>query len=511
MLTWTGAADLAVGIVWLGAAVVTRRHSRPVTVFATAVWLTWFVAEVLPAALFWHRAPLVLLLVATPAWLPRRPMERAVVLLFCGAAVVPAAGAWPGAVAAAWLALAALVATARRGSAGRTRRVRSTAAGCLLALAAHQALVALLQTMPARYSGLVVVLVYDVVVSAIAVAVTAAVAHTPVATAADLVIDLDRHTSPSLAQSLGRVLGDPGLQVAFLRPGDSRHTDAEGRAVTPPDSSSDKATTLIDKDGESLAVIVHDRAVLDDDELGAAVSLAARLSARNAALHADARVMITELEASRRRLVTTAEAERARLRGRVESGPSRRLADVIDRLDRLHRLRLGEHPTGHELGRSPDVGGRPHLARAREHLRLVLAELDALAAGLQPIGLRDGLQPALTALCAGGSVAVQLSVVGARFPADVEAGAYFVVAEALANVAKHSGARQARVSVRDAGGAVEVEVVDEGAGGAEPGAGSGLVGMTDRVRALGGSLVIESSAGRGTCLLARIPTGEPPR
>jgi hypothetical protein len=167
-------------------------------VLAFAVSVTWFVADVLPAALFWHRAPLVLLLVAGPAWWPRRTVERVAVLLCCGAVLVPAAGAWPGAVALAWLALAALVATARRGSAGRTRRVRTTAVVCLLALAAHQFVVALLQTMPSRYSGLVVVLLYDVIVSAIAVAATVAAAHTPVTTAADLVIDLDPGRMPTL-------------------------------------------------------------------------------------------------------------------------------------------------------------------------------------------------------------------------------------------------------------------------------------------------------------------------
>ncbi|MCW2993618.1 MAG: domain S-box protein, partial [Conexibacter sp.] len=136
-----------------------------------------------------------------------------------------------------------------------------------------------------------------------------------------------------------------------------------------------------------------------------------------------------------------------------------------------------------------------------------IAELRELAAGLHPSVLTHrGLRGALESLTARAPLPVALDVVDARFGPTIEATAYFVVAEALTNVAKHAGASEARVSVALADGQVVVEVVDDGRGGADADAsGSGLAGLADRVAALDGTLAVDSPPGGGTRLRVSLP------
>jgi signal transduction histidine kinase len=134
-------------------------------------------------------------------------------------------------------------------------------------------------------------------------------------------------------------------------------------------------------------------------------------------------------------------------------------------------------------------------------------ELRELARGLHPPVLADrGLVPALEALASRASVPVTVEAdEGERAPEAVEAAAYFVVSEALTNVARHAGAGHAVVRVARHDGVLSVEVEDDGAGGAELAAGSGLRGLADRVGALEGSLQVESKRGRGTTVRASLP------
>jgi signal transduction histidine kinase len=135
-----------------------------------------------------------------------------------------------------------------------------------------------------------------------------------------------------------------------------------------------------------------------------------------------------------------------------------------------------------------------------------LQELRELASGLHPSVLTErGLAPALEALVMRAPIPVELAALPAqRLPEPVEAAAYYVVAEALANVHKHAGAGRVVVRATVADGALAVEVVDDGVGGADE-QGSGLRGLADRVEALGGKLVLDSADGAGTRLRARIP------
>jgi PAS domain S-box-containing protein len=205
----------------------------------------------------------------------------------------------------------------------------------------------------------------------------------------------------------------------------------------------------------------------------------------------DRKLAEAELRASRARLVEVGDDERRRIQRNLHDGAQQRLTSVLLSLGRL---------------RDTADGDKALLDLAIDELATGLQELRELASGLHPSILSErGLVPALEALALRAPVPVDLAAVpDRRMPEQVEVGAYYVVAEALANVHKHAGARRVvvRATVDEAG--LVVEVVDDGAGGADP-EGGGLRGLVDRVEALGGTLELDSAPGRGTRVTARLP------
>jgi signal transduction histidine kinase len=149
------------------------------------------------------------------------------------------------------------------------------------------------------------------------------------------------------------------------------------------------------------------------------------------------------------------------------------------------------------------------LEEARRQLEQALKELRELARGIHPSVLSDrGLDAVLEGLASRAPLPVELDAApGARLPARIESTAYFVVAEALTNVAKYSHATHARVKIARENGRVLVEVSDDGVGGADPAHGSGLRGLLDRIAALDGRLEVDSEPGHGTIVRATIPCG----
>ena len=198
-----------------------------------------------------------------------------------------------------------------------------------------------------------------------------------------------------------------------------------------------------------------------------------------------------ELAASRARIVQAGDAERRRLERNLHDGAQQRLVSLA----LLLRLAARRHPDD------------PELARMGDELSHALQELRELARGIHPAVLTErGLEPAVRALADRALIPVELDVALAeRLPDAVEAAAYYVVAEALTNVAKYAGASLVRIRVARAGMRALIEVADDGAGGAHPDGGTGLRGLADRVEALGGRLEIESPRGGGTTLRADIP------
>jgi signal transduction histidine kinase len=137
----------------------------------------------------------------------------------------------------------------------------------------------------------------------------------------------------------------------------------------------------------------------------------------------------------------------------------------------------------------------------------VVDDLREIARGIHPSILAEsGLGSALRALARRSAVPVDLKVgTRSRYPAPLEVAAYYVVSEALTNTAKHAGASRAEVSLEERGDALRLSVRDDGAGGAEPRGGSGLIGLHDRVEALGGSILVISPVGHGTAIYASLP------
>jgi signal transduction histidine kinase len=213
-------------------------------------------------------------------------------------------------------------------------------------------------------------------------------------------------------------------------------------------------------------------------------------------LDAELRARLEELRASRARIVEAGDAERRRLERDLHDGAQSRLVALKLLLSSARR-----RARGGELDAM--------LGEAIEELDTSLSELRELARGIHPAVLTDrGLEPALQALASRAPVPVTVEADNEdRLPGPVESAAYFVVSEALANVAKYAEATKAAVAVRHENGCVTVDVSDDGIGGADAGRGSGLRGLADRVAALDGTLSLESPAGGGTQLHAEIPCG----
>jgi signal transduction histidine kinase len=205
---------------------------------------------------------------------------------------------------------------------------------------------------------------------------------------------------------------------------------------------------------------------------------------------------VTELEGARSRIIAAADAERRRIERDLHDGAQQRLVALS------LTLRMAE--TRAEKG-DPETADL--IRNAGEEAGLALRELRDLARGIHPAILTNrGLAAALDDLAARATVPVEVTAAPSeRLPDQVEAAAYFVVSECLANVGKHAEASGATVSVRTEDGRLEVEVQDDGTGGADTENGSGIQGLRDRVGALGGRLEIESPEAGGTRVCASIP------
>ena len=202
-----------------------------------------------------------------------------------------------------------------------------------------------------------------------------------------------------------------------------------------------------------------------------------------------------ELRASRARIVTAADEARRQLERNLHDGAQQRLVALSLSL-RLAQSKVVADPAAAEAV----------LEGAREELAAALDDLRELARGIHPAVLTDrGLTAAIETLAARSPVPVEVEAPEEELPDAVEAAAYYVVAEALANVIKYASATVVKVRVSCKDGHVEVEVCDDGVGGADPSEGSGLSGLADRVEALGGSLEVRSPPGAGTCVAAVIP------
>jgi signal transduction histidine kinase len=294
-----------------------------------------------------------------------------------------------------------------------------------------------------------------------------------------------------LRAALADALDDPTLWLAFWLPEEQRFVDAAGRGVTVPDGG----WTEVELQGRRIAAIVHDPALTDERDLVRAAGAAAALALENQRLSAELRARIEDLRASRTRLVQAGDSARRRLERDLHDGAQSRLVALALKL-KLARMQVDEGSQAATL-----------LDESSAELQASLNELRELARGLHPVVLTDrGLNAAIRILASRAPIPVDITTLpDERLPTPIELAVYFVVAEALTNVAKYAAASAATVAVTVDDGRVGVEVADDGVGGADVTEGSGLRGLSDRVAALDGSLTLDSPPGAGTRLRAEIP------
>jgi signal transduction histidine kinase len=243
-------------------------------------------------------------------------------------------------------------------------------------------------------------------------------------------------------------------------------------------------------------MVVHDESLTEERDLLRAVGGAAALTLENERLAAELRARIEELRASRARIVQAGDDERRRVERDLHDGAQQRLVALALNLN----LARGS------FDRDPDAA-LELIDDAVKELTETTAELRELARGIHPAILTDrGLDAAVNALAERASLPVEVGAVPAgRLAAPVESTAYFVIAEALTNVARYAQASYAEVDVARDNGTLVVEVRDDGIGGADPDRGSGLRGLGDRVAAVDGQLLVTSEPGAGTVVHAEIP------
>jgi signal transduction histidine kinase len=300
-----------------------------------------------------------------------------------------------------------------------------------------------------------------------------------------------------LRDAIARALRDPSVELLFPLPEAQTYVDVHGRTSALPEPGSGRGTTLLRADGRELAVLVFDGSLVDEPELVAGVGAAARLALENEALQAEVRAQLEEVRSSRARILEAGDAERRRIERNIHDGAQQRLVT----------LSLAVQMAESRAATGADEELASTLRQVSDELRSALSDLRELARGVHPAVLtRSGLAAAIRSLAERSSIPVRVSdVPSERFEPPVEAAAYFVVSEALANVTRHSGATEARVRVARSDGSLVVEVEDDGVGGADVRAGTGLRGLADRLAVLGGKLRVESPPGAGTRVVAELP------
>jgi signal transduction histidine kinase len=488
------ALDAATGFALLGLGLLawSRRPRFAIGWILAAAGTAWFLGTLASWAVFLHRGPLAQLLVTYPArclW-PTATIERLAVALAYGYAInVSLADSDIATIVFAVL-LVAVTATRYRLGHGPQRRARASALAVAITFATVLITAATMR-LAGGAGGRGLLIAYELVVILGAAGLTADLLWGDWSRAllAALVVDLAEPASAAnLRDRLARTFGDPSLTVGYWVPDQARYVDEAGRSLSLPTDDGQRGIRQIDEDGRPLAILIHDPAILDDPALVADITAATRLAVTNARLQAEIRARVRQVEASRRRLVEAADEQRRQLERELHDGAERRLNHVAEL--------LGD--------------GDPQLAEITAGLDAARTEVRELARGIHPATLTDGgLRAALRELAERASVPVEISAPVQRWPPAIEAAAYFVCSEAFTNIAKYALASHAAIQITTDATRLQIEITDDGIGGADPARGSGLRGLADRVAALGGQLTIESPAGQGTRLAARLPLRKP--
>jgi signal transduction histidine kinase len=309
-------------------------------------------------------------------------------------------------------------------------------------------------------------------------------------------VELGRTPPGHVREALARTLGDPSLELALWLPERGCYVDSQGRSVELPPPGAERAVTVLGPPDTPVAALLHDPALLQRRSLVEAAGAAASLALENERLQAELRAQLAELRASRARIVQAGDEERRRLERNLHDGAQQRLLGLGLALQ-LARAELGAGANG-----ASEV-----LDEAEQELRTALDELRELARGIHPAILTDqGLEAAVRSLAERSPAPVTITAVPEeRLGEPIEAAAYFLISESLANSAKYARASAIRVRIVRRDGTAIVDIDDDGVGGADPDHGSGLRGLSDRIHALDGDFRVDSPRGGGTHIHAEIP------
>ena len=501
--SWTG--DLLTGLVLIGSGIVamSRIPTSRIGTLLVVAGFAWFVGDfaVLAGAPGWvagvliwvHRGVLFHAILTVPSGRVASRFQR--IAVACGYALSLVPWIWTNAVPATIVSLAAVGAAAVEfaGSWGVRRRAKRRAleASALLALStvAGFAIRGIGTTAPASATALIV---YEVAVVLMAVLlVLAAGSMRSGGDVADLAIELDEAGGIGLEGALRRELGDPELTILYAGAKDPDEGSSSGLI------EHGRETLLIELDRGRSAELCTAVGILAESPLRQSVIAAIRLDDANRSLRMDVATQVEAVRASRTRLIRAADDAGRDLEERLHAGADERLSD-------LQRL-LADCAVDARASTlvTPLAEVQALLLDARE-------DLARFSAGLHPRALDElGLAAALTIAAHESTVVVDLAVDdGGVVSPDVQLAAYFFCLEGMVNIAKHASARRAFVRVAAVDGELNLEVADDGAGGATPG--SGIQGITDRIAALGGVVTLESPRAAGTRLTGRVPLVAPP-
>lgn len=486
--------DFAVGAALIIAGTGLMPRATGAGLLLAAAGFAWFAGTLAPEATYWHRGLLVHLLVSYPGVRPASRTGWLIVSIgYLAATVSPI---WRNESSTLGLATAGLclcVAGLRRASAGRRRtRLIACAVGAVLAAVLIVGAIARL-ALPAGAAALPSLLGYEAALIITAGCLAIGVRPAGRAAVTDLVIELGEHRSDTLRDALAEVLRDPTMRLGYWDGSRSLYVDSAGQPLATPAPGENRVMTRVDRGGHPFAALVHDSVLVTDATFADAFAAADRLRSVHAALQTEIRARVDDVTASRRRLQIAVDEERRRLERRLAVAPESRLAAALGVLRGLSSPRDG------------------HLHRAIDQLERTLDELRDAAHGLYPRDLAGGLSAGLAELRGRCPVPVELSVPSQRLDSQVEVAAYYLCAEALANVSKHARASAVRVQVDVGSRGLTITVTDDGIGGAALTRGTGLLGLVDRVESIGGRLAITSEPGVGTRLTAEIPLDGQPR
>lgn len=304
---------------------------------------------------------------------------------------------------------------------------------------------------------------------------------------ADLLLKVNHSTTPvELQAELAQTLSDPKLGLLIKRSGGSSWVDVHGQERDP-DAIGSGLRVPINGDNGPLAILITNLSIARHKHLLDAIVAASRLTLQNAAA-------LAELRDSRARIVKVGLDERRRLERNLHDGVQQRMLAVKMRIEQV-RTAIDEPTRAKELAEG-----------AIEEVGEAMGELRDLARGLHPAVLtQSGLLAAVESTTDRLPILVRLTIPDRRWPESVEGAAYFFISEGLNNIVKHAGVREAAVRVVHESDSLTIEVIDHGRGGADRERGSGLMGLIDRIAAIGGTVKIISHENEGTCLLAHLP------